>query len=380
MIRSAWLSLRRTLGWPTDDALPDLDVALHAAADWIARAQDATPDGGVSAFYDGRRRVWAGSYPETTGYIIPTFFEYAARSGRDEFFERAIRMAHWESDIQLSDGAVRAGTLDSKDQIVPTIFNTGQVLFGWAAAYRATGDSRFAESLRRACDWLLAAQDDDGAWRRYGSPFCSSQINTYNTRVAFGLVQAAEVLGEHRYTTAAIANIEWALRQRRPNGWFDYNDLDDNDRPLTHTIAYALRGIMEVGIRQGVDGYVAQAAATARCVADRIRSDGSLPGRFDDNWRASGRWSCLTGNVQMAGIWLRLSEYGVSGDWHSPARRCIAFTQTRQKRDHPDEGVRGAIPGSAPLNGQYMPGRYPNWAARFFMDALMNFDAAREPG
>jgi len=33
--------------------------------------------------------------------------------------------------------------------------------------------------------------------------------------------------------------------------------------------------------------------------------------------------------------------------------------------------VRGGMPGSNPRSGGYMKHRYPNWAAKFFMDALM---------
>src|SRR5699024_2364563 len=120
--------------------------ALHAAANWLARAQDATPDDGVAAYYDMKTKRWAASYPETTGYIIPTLYRYAELSGRSEFHDRATRMAAWETAIQCADGGVRAGTMDAGDA-VPTIFNTGQVLFGWAAAWEHTGEECFRQSL-----------------------------------------------------------------------------------------------------------------------------------------------------------------------------------------------------------------------------------------
>ncbi|CAM5364675.1 hypothetical protein [Rhodanobacter lindaniclasticus] len=150
------------------EAMPVVDArrGLQAAAEWLMRAQDASGCGGVSAAYDVAKRQWTGAYPETTGYIIPTFFRYADFSGNPEYRERAVRMAAWESDIQLPDGGVRAGTMDAP-QIVPTIFNTGQVLFGWLAAWKQTQDTRFRDSAVRSADWLVAAQDPDGAWRRF---------------------------------------------------------------------------------------------------------------------------------------------------------------------------------------------------------------------
>ena len=140
----------------------DPELALRAAAEWLSRAQDATDSGGVSAHYDASKCKWVGAYPETTGYIIPTFFRYAEFCGEAVYRERAVRMAEWESDIQLPDGGVRAGTMDAA-QVVPTIFNTGQVLFGWTAAWQQTRQERFRDSLIRAADWLEAAQDEEMA-------------------------------------------------------------------------------------------------------------------------------------------------------------------------------------------------------------------------
>src|SRR5690625_6709240 len=59
----------------------------------------------------------------------------------------ALPISTWEADIQLENGAVRAGTLDS-ETIAPTIFNTGQVLFGWRRAWLETRDSRFRDAAR----------------------------------------------------------------------------------------------------------------------------------------------------------------------------------------------------------------------------------------
>lgn len=351
---------------------PPVDAlrGLQAAAEWLARAQDAAGCGGVSAYYDAKKRQWAGAYPETTGYIIPTFFRYAAFSGQPDYRERAIRMAEWETDIQLPDGGVRAGTLDA-NQVVPTIFNTGQVLFGWISAWQQTQDPRFRDSAVRAADWLVAAQDPDGAWRRFASPFANHALNTYNTRVAFALAKAGDILGEQRYLEAAVRNVEWALTQGHPNGWLENNDLEDNRRPLTHTIAYATRGILETGLIAANATFVDAAARMAGAVAKSQRSDGALPGRLDSGWRAAARWSCVTGNAQMAIIWQRLAAETGDVSWKPAAEKANRFNVSVQGSAAADPARRGGIPGSHPLGGGYMKNRYPNWAAKFFMDALM---------
>ncbi|MGF1595582.1 MAG: hypothetical protein ACFCVK_01410 [Acidimicrobiales bacterium] len=48
-----------------------------------------------------------------------------------------------------------------------------------------------------------------------------------------------------------------------------------------------------------------------------------------------------------------------------------------QALDGPPE-IRGAIKGSHPIWGRYAPLGYPNWATKFFLDALLLLDA--DPG
>lgn len=133
---------------------------LRAAMDWLCRAQDVTGCGGVSGgyhYHDG----WQPPYPETTGYIIPTFLRYAAFNGDESYIERAVRMGDWELEIQLPSGAVRGG-IGTNDY--PIVFNTGQVILGWTSLYGETKESRFLNAAIRAADWLLSIQDPDGKW------------------------------------------------------------------------------------------------------------------------------------------------------------------------------------------------------------------------
>ncbi len=64
--------------------------------------------GGVSAGYS-LENGWTPPYPETTGYIIPTFIKYSKLVNNKEYLNRAIKMADWEIEIQMKDGAVRVG-------------------------------------------------------------------------------------------------------------------------------------------------------------------------------------------------------------------------------------------------------------------------------
>ena len=64
------------------DAAPSIDASIEACMQWLSLAQDRslTADGGVARVYS-LVAGWQSSYPETTGYIIPTFLEQSRRLG-----------------------------------------------------------------------------------------------------------------------------------------------------------------------------------------------------------------------------------------------------------------------------------------------------------
>src|SRR5271167_2159158 len=114
----------------------NLDPGLHLreAAAWLMRAQDFGSDRGVS--YGARfGEGFLPSYPETTGYIISTFLDLAKHYNNSEYRQRAVEMGDWESAIQMSSGAVMGGVYNTSP--TPAIFNTGMVLLGWTALFKA---------------------------------------------------------------------------------------------------------------------------------------------------------------------------------------------------------------------------------------------------
>lgn len=348
---------------------------LRGAMEWLCRAQDATGSGGVSRSYALRwmrghgRRGWLAAYPETTGYIIPTFFTYASRGGAGDYRARALRMAQWEIDVQMESGAVQGGVIGHTPS--PAIFNTGQVLFGWAAAYRETGDSRYQKAAGRAADFLVEAQDPDGAWRRHGSRFARSGVNVYDARTAWGLLDASRVTGDAQHREAALRNLRFVLTRQRPNGWFEECCLDDDRRPLLHTLAYTMEGLLESGIIARDPSLVEGARRAADALLSRQRADGSLAGRFDEEWQPAARWSCLTGDAQTSIVWLRLGEITREARYLDAARRMNRYLMSTQDLRAPDPGVRGGIKGSYPLYAEYGAYEFLNWAAKFFSDALL---------
>ena len=342
---------------------------LRAAIDWLCRAQDVRSGkadaGGVSAgwsFEDG----WLPSYPETSGYIVETFIAAAKVLDRVDLIERAHRIVDWELSIQHPDGAFPGHFGEPGSR--PVIFNTGQIMHGMLAGYLQLDRVECLDSAVRAGRWLARQQDPDGCWRKFehhGVP------HTYNTRATWALLATALIADDAMLKAAAIRNLDWALTQQRESGWFANNAFTPEREPFTHTIAYAIRGFLESGVLLKSERYVAAALRAAQAMAKVQRTDGWLAGTYGEGWRAGARYCCLTGVAQMSLNWTRIAQETGLDRLRENARRALAFLKGNQRLADPDPAVRGAIAGSAPIWGRYSMFEFPNWAAKFFADALM---------
>jgi len=366
---------RDEAGLPADD--PGIERTVAASLDWIARAQDCstTQDGGVARDFS-LLKGWGASYPETTGYIIPTLLDAAATAHRPDLHDRARRMLDWLVAIQLPGGGFQGGTVAQRP-VVPVSFNTGQILLGLAAGVRAFGDA-YLPAMHAAARFLRDSQDPDGAWRRHPTPFTpNTSVKAYETHVAWGLFEADRIAPHEGYGEAGMRQVRWALTRQQPNGWVADNDLDDPRIPLTHTIGYAVRGVVEAWRWRPEPDLLAAARRSLDALLGVVRADGFLPGRLDARWSPVVDFACLTGSVQLAACWLLTAEAADDPRYADAARRVNRFARrTVALAGEPD--IVGGVKGSQPVWGEYMRLFYPNWAAKFFIDA-QRLEAADPP-
>jgi len=343
----------------------DNNKHIDAAINWLLIAQKVNNDGGVSAMHS-LYQGWHPSYSETTGYIIPTMFNYYHKTNNPIIKESSIKMVQWELTKQMDNGAFPGGASGKKE--FPIVFNTGQVMFGMVRAFQETHDKKYKNSAAKAADWLVKIQDKDGCWNKFTY---LNKIHTYNTRTAWSLLRAYDVTKKDAYKKAAIKNIDWALKQQLDNGWFDKNAFHENQEPLLHTIAYAIRGILETGIYLKNKNYINSAKKSADVLLKKQRKDGSLAGSFDKNWNSKVSWSCLTGNSQTSIIWLRLYNITKNKAYLNAAKKINTYVKSTQNIHSGNKNLRGGIKGAYPIYGWYAPFSYTNWAAKFFIDSLM---------
>ncbi len=341
---------------------------LASAVAWLCHAQDVRDSeadaGGVAAgwsFEDG----WLPSYPETSGYIVETLVAAAELLDRPELVGRAHRILDWELSIQRGDGAFPGHFGEAGS--APVVFNTGQIIHGMVTGFQRLGRDDCLDAAVAAGRWLASFQEADGCWRTNVHNGC---VHTYNSRAAWAVARAGVAAEDRELLAVARRNLDWALTQQRASGWFTANAFTRDRDPFTHTIAYAIRGLLEGGLLLDDDRFVAAATRAARALAEAQAEDGSLAGTFGDGWRPTARYCCLTGLAQMAINWLRLAEAAGEGELVASARRAIGYLKRCHRRTGPPE-VAGGVAGSTPIWGGYSRFEYPNWAPKFFADALI---------
>ncbi len=369
--------LPRWMRYPTP-ALSEQEFADRSRArveltvDWICRSQDATKDYGSSKGHHLLKGTMA-SYPETTGYIIPTLYDSAAFLNRPELRVRCLQMTDWLVSIQMKNGAFQGGAVDLPP--VPTVFNTGQIMFGLLRAYAETGNDDYLVSAKRAGDFLAECQSEDGAWRRFDY---LDIPHVYSVRVAWAMLLLARASGEHRYAANAAANLDWALSQQQPNGWYANNHFKPGELPNTHGIAYVTQSLVECGVLTGDAKYIESARLAADRLLRRFEISGRIQGVHSPEWKSPKSHTCVTGNIQLAITWLRLHQLNGEVQYLNAALGVVDQVCHIQ-RDHGPDGVVGAIPGSVPTWGGYAPLQYPNWAAKFWLDLLLLVEDVMSP-
>jgi len=343
---------------------------LRAAANWLAAAQDSQTDDGIAGRYQ-LDRGWTSSYPETTGYIVPTLLALSDILPEAGLRARAGRAVRFLLSVQLRDGSF-PGLEIADNRSAPSAFNTGQILHGLTAWHRATGDEEVHTAAGRAARWLVGLQDPDGAIRLHAY---EDIVGTYTAHLTCWLAEWGEYAADDAALAAASRHLDWVLSHRRANDWIALMGFDEAqhraDEAFTHTIAYAIWGILTTSLILGRADGIAAATAAAERLARRLELSGFLPGVIGSDWRGRSTFTCLTGNCQMALIWLRLHALSRNLRFVNAALKAIDLVKITQRMHGQNRGLIGGIPGSDPISGAYIEGGLPSWAAKFFIDALL---------
>lgn len=346
---------------------------ILAALDWLCASQDACKTGGSAAYYVPFWG-WFPPYPETTGYIITTLLRAAVRYVRPDFAVRALRMGEWLLTLQTPEGAFPAGLYRAGRPGPPSVFNTAQIIFGLCAAYEHSKELRYREAAQRAASWLVREQDHDGRWRKHA--YQPGFSPSYYAHVCLPLTHVWKHWGDGDVLRCVERGLVAILSDRLENGAFRNWGFRPDTPAFTHTIGYTLQGLLECARHLDAwDRFGAPAADSCARLMRRCEIAGRIAGSYDENWKGDFRFACLTGHCQLASAWLRVYEHDGDPRFLNLAVKALDEVTRRQRHCPNRLHLHGAIAGSYPIYGRYLTFRYPNWAAKFFIDAMMDVDA-----
>jgi uncharacterized protein YyaL (SSP411 family) len=350
------------------------ELHLQKVMEWL---EVSCLNRGSRSHYDLIHGKWLHPFPETTGYIIPSFYDYADFSGEKRFAALAVELTDWLGEMQLENGGCMQGSYDpKKGKTAAVVFNTGQNILGFLRAFKETGRQKYLANAIKAGDFLVNSTDENGVWDKN---LLRGLKHTINSRVAWALLELHKENPKPEYGRSAVANLDWTVAQQTENGWFRHGTSQPGGLPNTHFLSYTCEGLLQSYCILKNEEYLKAAEKTARRLLKIFISKGMLFAFWDENWHNHGkylRWTpgrfvCLTGNAQIATVWMWLFEETGDSVWRDAAFKILDHLKALQDISSANEGIRGGIKGSFPVFGSYSAFKYPNWAAKFFADALL---------
>jgi hypothetical protein len=296
---------------------PRFGDPFQAAIDWVHVNQ--LTDGGIAVSSD--QQV---SYPEVTGYLIPTLLECGER-------DLALELARWLISIQRPDGGFGGPTEPDESYL----FDTGQVLRGFVAVADLLPEVH--DPLRRAADCLVQGGVDgvvrprpDSRWvQRYGWRI-SHSIHLYTLPP---LIECARLLGRPDYVEIVEKSLDYYLHHTPDLLEFRF---------LTHFYGYVLEALVDLGrddlARRGLQPIIEAQSA-----------QGAIPGV------PGARWVCTPGAFQMAIVGYKLGLRDFAG-------LALEYMRGFQMRS-------GGFLGSYGPGAAYAQNGELSWACKYFLDA-----------
>jgi hypothetical protein len=370
----------------------EIVVARHVKAviDWILNAQSACGCGGGIPAYYTLRGGFSNPYPETSGYIITSLLAGYNHFHDESYKSAAVDIADWLTSRQLDSGAMRCNIehprsmLDKNRSGIDVskifLFDCGAILEGLTNMWKQIPEDRFRLSSIRLADYMISNQEDNGLWEK---DLYFPYFGTHQTRTMWALINAGRTFNKSEYIDSALRCLNKLKLNVKPNAYIancHFVQEENEDFGLTHPIAYAIEGFFEAGIMLGLREF-SEIAINVGYELQRMAENRQQMffSHYNSHWEPVSSYQCVTGNIQIAMMWLKIAKYTGDDALISTAikflnfiRNCMIDTETEIA------GVRGAIQGSFPIYGRYCPYAFPNWGAKFFIDAsLLELEAMR---
>lgn len=382
-------SLKYSWGFSTYDE-KGVERYLKEVIDWVLNAQQACEcGGGIPAAYT-LYQGFSNPYPETSGYIITSLLASYNHFHDESYKSAAAYIADWLISRQLDNGAMRCNIehprsmLDKNrsgiDDSKGFLFDHGAILEGLTNMWKQIPEDRYRLSAIWLADYMISNQEDNGIW---GKDLFFSYFGTHQTRTMWALINAGRTFNKSKYIDSALRCLNKLKSNVKPNGYITnchFVQEENEDFGLTHPIAYAIEGFFEAGIMSGLHEF-SEIAINVGYELQRMAENRQQMffSHYNSRWEPVSSYQCVTGNIQIAMMWLKIAQYTGDDALISTAMKFLSLIRNYMIDIKTKiTGVRGAIQGSFPIYGRYCPYAFPNWGAKFFIDAsLLELEAFR---
>lgn len=341
---------------------------------WINNSFEVNNDGGSSAYYSPFSG-WKASYPETTGYLIPTLLDYYHYTKEEKYLNMAQRAGKWLVSIQSSEGGWQGLQVDIEAPL--RVFNSGMILDGLTALYIETKNEEYKNSALKGLDWILDCVDKNGL-------FTENNVDkggAYDILVLGCCSYTAQIVDDnkHYYDKINLA-IEAHTKIFMKN--FDFIEGCNfsnsySNTMLLHHVGYALDGLL---ICYEINNNVALLEIAKKYslkLLSLFEVNIALPAYIQRNWKPyhdinGTKYSqCLTGYAQIAIVFLKLSDYLSDIRFRNAALKILDIVCAISNRKYPAKGMSYGVAGSFPFNGNYQKNQMVNWAAKYLAEAIL---------
>ncbi len=271
------------------------------------------------------------SYPEVTGYYIPTLLKWGYR-------ELACSYAKWLCSVQKEDGS----WYDAENK-APYIFDSAQILKGLLAIRSIM--PQVDKNIQAGCEWIFEQMREDGrlitpvtdAWGT-DRDTCDEIIHIY---CISPLIEAAKVFGKPEYREKALKVWEYYKQ--------NYYEKIMNFSLLSHFYAYLMEALLDIG-----ETDMAKEAMSR--MEKYQKPSGAVPAYHNCDW------ICSTGLFQLSLVWFRLGDI-------DRGRRAFEYACKLQNETGGWFGSYQSEENPKESN-TYIPSSEISWAVKYFLDAL----------
>jgi hypothetical protein len=333
-----------------------------AGLGWLIRSIDATGRKGSSHIFSRWRYPisgWHLGYPETTGYIIETLLDYHPYFPELHLETYALECGDWLLTQQLSDGSFPALLAESQ---TPSFFNSGMIAFGLLRLQERKYDQIREDALANLAIWTDKQLHDP-------KQFAGSSASYYS-RAIWGFTLLARHLKDKILEQKLKDSAYHLSKKIKDNGAVLEWGFDAKDPAFTHTIAYTWRGFLELSHLWQLDEWTEKCKIFLQKLESEVIKSPFLAGDYNTVWQGKYHYRCVTGQAQCSLIAFRMFDLTKEIRYYELGKRLLMAIIADQKEGKTDPQLKGAIPGSVPLWGPYMRGKFPNWAVKFYLDGL----------